>query len=287
MKKISMVVLSMILTISLAAVPAIAAEETEVRIVASEELTENAEPEVKTVAEETTVIEKDAENKKEASVIEQAAEKVQEVIEEVIETVKETAETVKETAETVKENIEEIREKAEEEAVHAQMEIDANIPEEDEEYYNVSTVVFTEDGMLILPRPVKEGKVFIEWNTEEDGSGYGYKAGEIVDPTDIVLYSIWEDEVKEEELKAEEVQAEEEIVNDIEAEAEPIKEDAEIKEEVKAEEVKEEEVIAEEVQEEVAEGEDEAKEETGEPEGAVSEDTVEPEGKASEEGEAE
>ena len=280
MKKISMVVLSMILTISLAAVPAIAAEETEVRIVASEELTENAEPEVKTVAEETTVIEKDAENKKEASVIEQAAEKVQEVIEEVIE-------TVKETAETVKENIEEIREKAEEEAVHAQMEIDANIPEEDEEYYNVSAVVFTEDGMLILPRPVKEGKVFIEWNTEEDGSGYGYKAGEIVDPTDIVLYSIWEDEVKEEELKAEEVQAEEEIVNDIKAEAEPIKEDAEIKEEVKAEEIKEEEVIAEEVQEEVAEGEDEAKEETGEPEGAVSEDTVEPEGKASEEGEAE
>ena len=276
MKKISMIVLSMILAISLAAVPAIAAEETEVRIVASEELTENAEPEVKTVAEETTVIEKDAENKKEASVIEQAAEKVQEAIEEVIE-------TVKETAETVKENVEEIREKAEEEAVHAQMEIDANIPEEDEEYYNVSTVVFTEDGMLILPRPVKEGKVFIEWNTEEDGSGYGYKAGEIVDPTDIVLYSIWEDEVKEEELKAEEVQAEEEIVNDIEAEAEPIKEDAEIKEEVKAEEVKEEEVIAEEVQEEVAEGEDEAKEETGEPEGAVSEDTVEPEGKASEE----
>ena len=195
MKKISMIVLSMILAISLAAVPAIAAEETEVRIVASEELTENAEPEVKTVAEETTVIEKDAENKKEASVIEQAAEKVQEVIEEVIE-------TVKETAETVKENVEEIREKAEEEAVHAQMEIDANIPEEDEEYYNVSTVVFTEDGMLILPRPVKEGKVFIEWNTEEDGSGYGYKAGEIVDPTDIVLYSIWENEVKEEELKS-------------------------------------------------------------------------------------
>ena len=59
--------------------------------------------------------------------------------------------------------------------------------------YTVSEVRFTADGLLILPRPVKEGKVFVEWNTREDGTGTGYKAGETVDPTDIVLYSIWKD----------------------------------------------------------------------------------------------
>ena len=111
-------------------------------------------------------------------------------------------------------------------------EIKEELPEEEE--YTVSEVRFTEDGMLILPRPVKEGKVFIEWNTEEDGSGTGYKAGEIVDPTDIVLYSIWADEV--------------ETVNDVEAEVPEVKTE-EITEE------KEEAVTPEEAKEAVAESE--------------------------------
>ena len=46
---------------------------------------------------------------------------------------------------------------------------------EDEEYTE-SKVVFTDDDMLILPRPVKEGKIFVEWNTKEDGTGQGYNA---------------------------------------------------------------------------------------------------------------
>lgn len=64
---------------------------------------------------------------------------------------------------------------------------------EDEEYTE-SKVVFTDDDMLILPRPVKEGKIFVEWNTKEDGTGQGYNAGEIVDPENIELYAIWADE---------------------------------------------------------------------------------------------
>ena len=67
-----------------------------------------------------------------------------------------------------------------------------------EEEYSETELRFTEDGMLILPRPVMEGKVFVEWNTEEDGSGVGYKPGEIVDPMGITLYAIWADEAAEE-----------------------------------------------------------------------------------------
>ena len=33
-----------------------------------------------------------------------------------------------------------------------------------EEEYSETELKFTEDGMLILPRPVMEGKVFVEWN---------------------------------------------------------------------------------------------------------------------------
>ena len=62
------------------------------------------------------------------------------------------------------------------------------------EEYTESRVCFTDDDMLILPRPVKEGKIFIEWNTKEDGNGQGYQPGEIVDPENIKLYAIWAEE---------------------------------------------------------------------------------------------
>lgn len=83
---------------------------------------------------------------------------------------------------------------------------------EDEEYTE-SSIVFTDDDMMILPRPVKDGKKFIEWNTKEDGTGEGYKAGEIVDPENIELYAIWADaETADAEVPAEEAAIEEEPV---------------------------------------------------------------------------
>ena len=81
---------------------------------------------------------------------------------------------------------------AEEENIPEEM-LEEEIPEEE---YTESIPVFTEDGMLILPRPQKDGRIFVEWNTAEDGSGTGYKAGEIIDPTDIVLYAIWTDDIE-------------------------------------------------------------------------------------------
>ena len=63
----------------------------------------------------------------------------------------------------------------------------------EEEEYTESEVAFTDDGLLILPRPVKDKKVFIEWNTKEDGTGIRYNPGEIVNPENIELYVIWAD----------------------------------------------------------------------------------------------
>ena len=96
------------------------------------------------------------------------------------------------------------------------VEIEIDEVTENEEYTE-SAVCFTDDGMLILPRPVKEGKVFVEWNTKEDGTGKGYKAGEIVDPENIELYSIWADEeITDEEIT--EADIPDEIVPDEEPE---------------------------------------------------------------------
>ena len=89
-----------------------------------------------------------------------------------------------------------------------------------EEEYTESKVVFTDDDMMILPRPVRDGKKFIEWNTKEDGTGEGYKAGEIVDPESIELYAIWTDaetadaEVPDEEAAIEEEPAAEATVSE-------------------------------------------------------------------------
>ena len=63
----------------------------------------------------------------------------------------------------------------------------------EEEEYTESEVAFTDDDMMILPRPSKDGSIFIEWNTKEDGTGFGYKPGELVNPENIELYAIWAD----------------------------------------------------------------------------------------------
>ena len=49
----------------------------------------------------------------------------------------------------------------------------------------------------ILPEPYRRGYVFLEWNTEPDGSGEFYGAGEIVRITDMTLYAVWEKEETE------------------------------------------------------------------------------------------
>lgn len=52
------------------------------------------------------------------------------------------------------------------EAAGAETAVGTVLLEGQEDNYNESTIRFTEDGMLILPRPIKKGKIFIEWNTK-------------------------------------------------------------------------------------------------------------------------
>ena len=103
---------------------------------------------------------------------------------------------------------------------------------EDEEYTETE-IVFTDDDMMILPRPVQEGKIFIEWNTREDGTGIGFKAGEIVSPENLELYTIWADaeilvdEATVSEATAVEAEYDSELQEDIIE-----KDDAELQEEI-------------------------------------------------------
>lgn len=56
---------------------------------------------------------------------------------------------------------------------------------QDEELYVSATEV-------ILPEPYRKGYIFMEWNTEPDGSGEFYVAGEVVRITEMTLYAVWE-----------------------------------------------------------------------------------------------
>ena len=50
------------------------------------------------------------------------------------------------------------------------------------------------DGLVTLPLPEREGYRFVEWNTELDGSGESYQAGDEIEIYDGELYAIWEAE---------------------------------------------------------------------------------------------
>lgn len=62
--------------------------------------------------------------------------------------------------------------------------------EQEEELYVSATEV-------LLPEPYRRRYTFMEWNTEPDGSGEFYGAGEIVRITDMTLYAVWEKEETE------------------------------------------------------------------------------------------
>ena len=114
----------------------------------------------------------------------------------------------------------------------------------EEEEYTESEVAFTDDDMMILPRPSKDGSIFIEWNTKEDGTGFGYKPGELVNPENIELYAIWADA----ELSIDEATASEATIS--EATAVEAAYDEELQEEIV-------ETDDEELQEEIVETDDE------------------------------
>lgn len=50
----------------------------------------------------------------------------------------------------------------------------------------------TDSAYYMLPEPERDGYVFVEWNTEKDGTGDAYEAGEEVELNGMNLYAIWE-----------------------------------------------------------------------------------------------
>ena len=57
-----------------------------------------------------------------------------------------------------------------------------------------ATEYITDSVHYMLPEPERDGYVFVEWNTERDGSGDAYDAGEEIELSDQSLYAIWEAE---------------------------------------------------------------------------------------------
>lgn len=49
-------------------------------------------------------------------------------------------------------------------------------------------------GTCILPEPTREGYIFVEWNTERDGTGDSYAAGQEIEIMNGALFAIWEKE---------------------------------------------------------------------------------------------
>ena len=44
---------------------------------------------------------------------------------------------------------------------------------------------------IMLPKPVRDGYEFVEWNTRIDGDGESYQAGDEIEVTPMALYAIW------------------------------------------------------------------------------------------------
>ncbi|MCI8606944.1 MAG: InlB B-repeat-containing protein [Hungatella sp.] len=68
--------------------------------------------------------------------------------------------------------------------------------EQEEELYVSATEV-------LLPEPYRRRYTFMEWNTEPDGSGECYMAGEVVRITEMTLYAVWEKDETESMISVE------------------------------------------------------------------------------------
>ena len=54
-----------------------------------------------------------------------------------------------------------------------------------------TTVKEIEAVKIVLPKPVRDGYEFVEWNTRIDGEGESYQAGDEIEVTPMALYAIW------------------------------------------------------------------------------------------------
>lgn len=63
--------------------------------------------------------------------------------------------------------------------------------------------LYVSETEVILPEPYRRGYTFMEWNTEPDGSGEFYVAGEVVRITEMTLYAVWEKDEMEDMISVE------------------------------------------------------------------------------------
>lgn len=68
---------------------------------------------------------------------------------------------------------------------------DEKTPNEAETTQVKNEVKEIEAVKIVLPKPVRDGYEFVEWNTRIDGEGESYQAGDEIEVTPMALYAIW------------------------------------------------------------------------------------------------
>ena len=68
---------------------------------------------------------------------------------------------------------------------------DEKTPNETETTTVKNEVKEIEAVKIVLPKPVRDGYEFVEWNTRIDGEGESYQAGDEIEVTPMALYAIW------------------------------------------------------------------------------------------------
>lgn len=68
---------------------------------------------------------------------------------------------------------------------------DETVPDETEITQVKNEVKEIEAVKIVLPKPVRDGYEFVEWNTRIDGEGDSYQAGDEIEVTPMALYAIW------------------------------------------------------------------------------------------------
>lgn len=68
---------------------------------------------------------------------------------------------------------------------------DEKTPNETETTTVKNEVKEIEAVKIVLPKPVRDGYEFVEWNTRIDGEGESYQAGDKIEVTPMALYAIW------------------------------------------------------------------------------------------------
>jgi uncharacterized repeat protein (TIGR02543 family) len=74
------------------------------------------------------------------------------------------------------------------------------IPSNSKDIEDIKEDLYVSPTEIELPFPYRDGYDFVEWNTERDGSGDSYYAGDVIEITDMTLYAIWQESEEDAEV---------------------------------------------------------------------------------------